>query len=87
MSEKEIIDLFDERIINKKYTNKLYFNPTLFVILVTLTVLVFFKTVIECNELKKEVKGLTFCIEIYKSDHVVLEQCKDYFVISNNKEV
>lgn len=24
---------------------------------------------------------LKFCKEIYNSDHVVLEQCKDYFVI------
>ena len=29
-------------------------------------------------------KQLEFCSNIYNSDHVILEQCKEYFIILNN---
>lgn len=37
--------------------------------------------VLKVNEMNKEKEELIFCREIYNSDHVILEQCKNYFVI------
>ncbi len=33
------------------------------------------------NEVDERIEDLSFCQSIYESDHVVLDKCKDYFVI------
>ena len=33
------------------------------------------------NEVDDRIEKLNFCQSIYESDHVILDKCKDYFVI------
>lgn len=33
------------------------------------------------NEVDERIEKLNFCQSIYESDHVILDKCKDYFVI------
>lgn len=40
-----------------------------------------FNTIRHNSDVDQENKQLAYCKSIYDSDHVVLQQCKDYFVI------
>ena len=38
------------------------------------------------NEVDERIEDLSFCQSIYESDHVILDKCKDYFVILGDDE-
>lgn len=38
------------------------------------------------NDVDERIEDLSFCKGIYESDHVILDKCKDYFVILGDEE-
>lgn len=87
--QKEIVELLNKtKEINNAFYNDIILCFCL-LILILIFVCVFFRSVIsDIDLLQKDKEQLAFCQEIYNSDHVLLEQCKDYFIFYKDlKEV
>ena len=82
MKKEEIVELIDEIIEDKKYDNKLNLFMTILITLFgILTIWIIADTYRHNSDVDYHNEQLQFCKDIYYSDNVVLEQCRDYFVI------
>lgn len=82
MNKEEIIELINEELETKKWSDKcdLYISFVIGICFVLCCFSICF-TFFHNSEVDAENEKLTFCKDIYKSDNVVLEQCKEYFII------
>ena len=87
---KENKEVFTEeqlKTIHEIYDNSKYYDMVMvvsfsvFVVLVAVCFVFWLNTSRHNSDVDYQNKQLSFCKDIYESDHVVLEQCKDYFVI------
>lgn len=82
MNKKEIEELINERIKDTKYWKIVDFVIWIIIGGMTLYIAWFIVDTFRHNsDVDYHNEKLQFCKDIYKSDNVVLEQCKDYFVI------
>lgn len=87
MKKEELEELIDERLENKKYSDKLAFMCSIAIgILSLLAIICICMTFWHNSKVDYQNEKLEFCKSIYDSDHVVLEQCKDYFVIVESSD-
>lgn len=72
-----------EDIIEDKNTSSLVFVLLWVLIIASFNYIIWygFNTIRHNSDVDQENKQLAYCKSIYDSDHVVLQQCKDYFVI------
>ena len=79
---KEQIKRIEEIYDNCKFTSYLgYIAMFLTMVLIAVCIVFWLITSRHNSDVDYQNKQLSFCKDIYESDHVVLEQCKDYFVI------
>ncbi len=82
MKKEELEELIDERLENKKYCNKSDFMIIISMcVFLLLAIIAICRTFWHNSEVDYQNEKLEFCKSIYDSDNVVLEQCKEYFVI------
>ena len=85
MEKEEIIKEIAEKVNESADRNLHYEYIANIIICIGIFLCVIWVTIIlwHNSDVDKHNKQLQFCKDIHDSDNVILEQCKDYFVIMN----
>ena len=75
---KEIEEIFD----NSKFNDMVIaVSMLVFIVIIAVCFVFWLITSRHNSDVDYQNKQLSFCKDIYESDHVILDKCKDYFVI------